>query len=40
MTPLLLIFGAAGLFVVVFGLATMAWMALFDYFEVLIPSRR
>jgi hypothetical protein len=40
MNPLLIILGTAGLVVVAFGLATMAWMALMDYFEKLIPSCR
>jgi hypothetical protein len=40
MNPLLIIVGAAGFTVVAFGLATMAWLALMDYFEALMPSRR
>jgi hypothetical protein len=40
MNPLLIIVGTAGIFVLAFGLATMAWMALMDYFETLIPSCR
>jgi hypothetical protein len=40
MNPLLIIFGTAGIFVAAFWLATIAWMALMDYFEALMPSRR
>jgi hypothetical protein len=39
MNPLLVIVGTAGLVVLAFGLATMAWLALMDYFEALMPSR-
>jgi hypothetical protein len=40
MNPLLIILGTAGLFVLAFWLATIAWMALMDYLETLMPSRR
>jgi hypothetical protein len=40
MNPLLIIVGTAGLVLLAFGLATMAWMALMDYYEALMPSRR
>jgi hypothetical protein len=40
MNPLLIIVGTAGLVVLVFVLATMAWLALMDCFETLIPSGR
>jgi hypothetical protein len=40
MNPLLIIVGTAGIFVLAFGLATRAWLALLDYFETLIPSGR
>jgi hypothetical protein len=40
MNPLLIIVGTAGLVVLAFGLATMAWLALMDYFEKLLPSCR
>ncbi|MGC2211395.1 MAG: hypothetical protein WA532_14915 [Candidatus Korobacteraceae bacterium] len=38
MNPLLVIVGTAGLVVLAFGLATIAWMKLMDYFEALMPS--
>lgn len=40
MNPLLIILCTADIFVVAFGLATMAWMALMDYIETLMPSCR
>jgi len=40
MNPLLIIIGTAGIVVVAFGLATMAWLALMAYFETLMPSCR
>ena len=40
MNSLLIIVGTAGVVVVAFWLATMAWMALMDDFEALIPSHR
>jgi hypothetical protein len=40
MNPLLIIFGTAVIFVLAFRLATIAWMAMVDYFEELIPLGR
>ncbi len=40
MNPLLIIVCTAGLVLVAFSRATIAWMALMEYCEMRIPSRR
>ncbi len=40
MNPILVIVGTAGLVVVAFCRATIAWMALMDYIETRTPSGR
>jgi hypothetical protein len=40
MNPLLIIVGTAGLAIVAFCRATIAWMALMEYIEMRTPSSR